>query len=53
MLNLISMLYLTSKTEIVNQLFELTAGFFQEWDYFSSVDASFATLKFLIRSNEL
>lgn len=36
----------------MNQLFELTAGFFQEWDYSSSVDASFTTM-FLIPSNEL
>lgn len=51
--NLINTSCLISKTEIINQLFELIAGFFQEWDYFSSVDASFTTMNFLIHSNEL
>lgn len=53
LLVLINTLYLISKTDTGNQLFELTAGFFQEWDYFSSVDASFTTMMFLIHSNEL
>lgn len=44
--------YLISETEIMNQLFELTARFFQEWDYFLSVDLTFTTTKLLIDANE-